>query len=397
MSEKSTQIAPVSSKRSALAHRSTEVLAKRGLHDLILPENAEKHSCLAAVSTADGWGFIDEKGNFIIEPKYSWAASYSDQRACFSYSEAAYHWRLISYSYRHCMRDADHLRFEFLYGHIFDRAKPGNVFGYLDPSGKEVIPPKFCCAEPFRQGLARVALNTGRGVGFIGVNGAFEIEPEFDEATNFNGEMSIVQKDEKYGVIDRHGRFVATPRFDYVWDFSEGLARARIGEKIGFIDTSGHFAIEPIFDGAWEFAEGLAPVEIDGNWGYIAADGHFSIYPIFSQASCFSGGTAEVDGWDSEAPFLINKDGDRIPSRYEQDVRLQSVSGLVRVYRAGLWGFANSSGEIVIPAAFQDAAEFSNGLARVANEQGLWGYINARGDIVIPMQFLNSRDFVDVD
>ncbi len=198
MSEPGSRNSLVPAQSVALARRATEALAKRGLNDLLPSMNAEKHRCLAAVSTTAGWGFIDKSGKFVIEPRYSWAASYSNKRACFSYSDWAYNWAFISYSYLHCMRDEDHLRFEFLYGQTPDPSKPSDVFGYLDPTGAEVIPPQFCCAEPFRQGVARVALKEKRGVGFIGIDGAFEIEPQFDEATNFEDGLAIICRDEKY-------------------------------------------------------------------------------------------------------------------------------------------------------------------------------------------------------
>lgn len=296
------------------------------------------------------------------------------------------------------MRDADHLRFEFLYGQTPDPSKPSDIFGYLDPSGKEVIAPQFCCAEPFRQGIARVAVKSSRGVGFVGIDGAFEIEPRFDEATNFEDGLAVVCENEKYGVLDRAGKFVATPRFDYVWNFSEGLARFRVGDKIGFIDQVGKIAIEPSFEGAWEFAEGLAPVQIDGNWGFIAKDGRFSIGPQFYSASSFSSGTAEVEDWESAGPYRVDRTGARVAEVDAQEgLASAKEPRLERSYRVGLWGFENEAGDLVIPAIFHSAGEFSNGLARVANEEGLWGYIDAKGEVLIPLQFSNCRDFVLVD
>lgn len=389
-------LVPVQS--SALATRDSASLAKRGLGDLHLLMDIEQHRCLATVSASAGWGFIDKSGKFVIEPRYSWAASYSNRRACFSYSDWAYHWQFISYSYLHCMRDEDHLRFEFLYGQTPDPSKPSDIFGYLDLYGKEIIPPQFCCAEPFREGLARVALKASSGVGFIGIEGVFEIAPQFDNATNFEDGLAIVSRDEKYGVVNRAGEFIVMPSFDYVWNFSEGLARFRVGEKIGYIGRDGKIMIEPRFDGACEFAEGLAPIQIDGSWGFITKDGQVAIEPTFYSASCFSGGTAEVEDWESEGSYRIERNGTRVVDfDSAEDPTSERRSSMERAYRAGLWGFENESGDLIIPAVFHSAGEFSSGLARVANEEDLWGYINTKGEVVIPLQFLDCRDFVFVD
>ena len=56
MSERDTQIALASSKRSTLARRAAEVLAKRGLDDLLVSVDGDEHRCLAAVSTTNDGG-----------------------------------------------------------------------------------------------------------------------------------------------------------------------------------------------------------------------------------------------------------------------------------------------------------------------------------------------------
>ncbi len=189
-----------------------------------------------------------------------------------------------------------------------------------------------------------------------------------------------------------------SPCFDYVWNFSEGLSRFRVGEKIGFIDQAGQVVIEPSFDGAWEFAEGLAPVQIDGSWGFITKGGQFSIEPSFFSAFSFSGGTAEVEDRESEGPYRIDHTGARVADVDTQEGPTSAgKSRLERAYRAGLWGFENEEGKLIIPAVFQSAGEFSSGLARVADEEGLWGYIDTEGKVEIPLQFADCRDFVLVD
>jgi len=56
-----------------------------------------------------------------------------------------------------------------------------------------------------------------------------------------------------------------------------------------------------------------------------------------------------------------------------------------------LWGFKNEQ-NIIIPAQFDYADEFSEGFAKV-KKNGKWGYINEKGKTVIPFQFAGASNF----
>lgn len=57
------------------------------------------------------------------------------------------------------------------------------------------------------------------------------------------------------------------------------------------------------------------------------------------------------------------------------------------------YGYANSSGEMIIPAQFKEAQLFYNGLARVKNDKDLYGFINETGEVVIPFKYNFADDF----
>lgn len=75
----------------------------------------------------------------------------------------------------------------------------------------------------------------------------------------------------------------------------------------------------------------------------------------------------------------------------------------LKIFRDGSkYGYQTKSGEVIIPATFDDARDFSGGLARVnigATRRvagpmgGKWGYIDEHGVAVIPIVFLFARDF----
>ncbi|HZW12228.1 MAG TPA: WG repeat-containing protein [Noviherbaspirillum sp.] len=76
-------------------------------------------------------------------------------------------------------------------------------------------------------------------------------------------------------------------------------------------------------------------------------------------------------------------------------VAAESDIAPVGTHRGGneKWGYANSRGEIVIPATFAYASEFTpNGLARVSVGQKS-GYIDKTGKFVIPAKYDHAEDF----
>jgi len=79
-------------------------------------------------------------------------------------------------------------------------------------------------------------------------------------------------------------------------------------------------------------------------------------------------------------------------NQYLYGIETQFGNGLARIETKQnnkiLYGFINTAGEIVIPAKYSDANQFTEGLAGVKDlKTQLWGYINLKGEVVIPCQF----------
>ena len=71
----------------------------------------------------------------------------------------------------------------------------------------------------------------------------------------------------------------------------------------------------------------------------------------------------------------------------------QNAPDSLPVIVEGKYGFISTSGELVIPATFEFAWRFSEGLASVWKD-GRAGYIDESGKFVIPPQFDYARAFV---
>ena len=255
---------------------------------------------------------------------------------------------------------------------------PGWVYGFIDESGRLVIPPPNFLSRygSFHEGLAKYS---DKGWGFINREGRIVIPAKFYEASDFSEGLSVVRVSEKhkFGYINQKGELAIPSQFDWARDFHGGLAAVKLSkDKYGFIDKTGKVALsEREWRDVGDFSEGLAAVKAEGtdnsvyvgskteNYGYIDRTGKFVIAPLFDRVQEFSEGRALF--------FQIGKN----PG----------------------YGFVDLKGKVVIKPEFEDAKSFSEGLAAVAikspGDEKLWGYINEEGQWVIKPQFQNVDSF----
>jgi hypothetical protein len=270
-------------------------------------------------------------------------------------------------------------------------------FGYIDRSGKIVIPAKFDRAEKFSEGLATVQI--GGKYGCIDLNGNMVILPQFNHYIyEFGNGLAAIQfenvpsKVGRLGYLDRTGRIVISDRFDQADKFSEGLAVVRIDSsnksRYGYINSKGKVVIPFRFLFASEFKNGLAKVEltegkidtIDRTGRLVAVSNVSPSSPLISTEPKFNNGLAWVTIGDRLG--YIDKTGKlAIPARYG-----------VTDYSKG----EPQSGRLVTKCGsnycFVAPSHFDRGLAPVMIPERCWwvgpetcysyGYINTSGKLV---------------
>ena len=164
-------------------------------------------------------------------------------------------------------------------GYIQVSKKTGN--GFIDKTGKEVVPCTFYNMFPFYENLAHY-LNK--------------------------------QEDGKYGVINRKGEIVVQPQNDAIEHFSNGMAVVSkiAGEtsKLGYIDNTGKEVIPTQYESARDFTkEGYALVGNNGNLFFIDKKGQKAAFPHLDELKNYSltefnNGFAKVTLEDGSNVFL---------------------------------------------------------------------------------------------
>ncbi len=314
------------------------------------------------------------------------------------------------------------------------RVMKDQKYGYVNPSGEEVIALQFDYALDFYDGHALVKTDgnwysidtTGNIVstiqdvsivstvseglatvligekwGYINTKGELVIAPEYEIAGDFHeGLAAVAIKKEisglQFGYIDTNGTMVIPALFENADRFYEGFAAVKESGKWSYVDKKGSLIIAPKYTDCQRFSNGLAAVEVNGKWGYINTRGKLVITPEFEYAHSFSDGMASYLK-NGSYHFLSEKT--KLPLTFYQvgdfSYGLAPVSTGSYGATQGTWGYLNKDAKLQIPTQFDDAYPFSNGLAAVLTD-GTWGFIDPTGEYVIPPRFEGIlQDFTD--
>ena len=153
------------------------------------------------------------------------------------------------------------------------KVKLNDKWGFIDKTGREVIPCKYDWVGNFNEGLAAVELN--EKYGYIDKTARELIPCKYDEAYSFSEGLAVVKLNNKYGFIDKTGREVVPFKYAWAGEFKEGLAPVQLNIKYGYIDKTGKEICPFKYDYAREFYGGLAQVLLNGKWGYIDKQGNW--------------------------------------------------------------------------------------------------------------------------
>ncbi len=145
----------------------------------------------------------------------------------------------------------------------FDGSGAKMLDGYIDTNGVVVIAPVYKSAGDFSEGLAQVSMNAeelpetaDRDLvafdrndrwGFIDTTGKVVIPFDFQRAGQFSGGVARVLQDGHWGYVNKAGQLVIPPQFEWVGDFCDGIAEVWLkgaeGPEIAFIDLQGRVIV----------------------------------------------------------------------------------------------------------------------------------------------------------
>ncbi|MCB0532708.1 MAG: WG repeat-containing protein [Lewinellaceae bacterium] len=225
----------------------------------------------------------------------------------------------------------------------------------------------------------------------------------------------LVMKDSLFGIMDGDLNFVVPLRDDVDITYSvEGLIAVRKNSFYGLCDTNWNWIVPPEYDRFSRFNDSLIYAKKGADLfflkrngdvfrtftgftrGYIMQEGHYlghslpdtflTVLDIYSQDTVF------------QRNFLKDVPDD-LATRYwkavlEYQYDDQKVGDWAVLKVADKYGFVKMDGSIAIPFDFDDAEQFSEGLAPVKKGDS-WGFIDTSGKTAIPFIYDEVGEFVN--
>ena len=175
------------------------------------------------------YGYINEKGNMVIEPQYHFANDFKNGYANIRESENYWQMRNLIDKNGKKIIQVDSIRKYYIYNCNFSENcfpfydRQTSKYGYMNDKCEIVILPQFGDARPFYNGMAAVLVSGDWG--YINHEGAIIIKPQYKEVSSFNNGYAEVKKGDKYALIDMKGE-VVTPWIElgFQYAFWEGGA-----------------------------------------------------------------------------------------------------------------------------------------------------------------------------
>lgn len=320
-------------------------------------------------------GYINTKGEIIIEPKFDDADPFSEGVAVV--------WN------------------------------ENGQFGLIDTEGNLIIPfGKYEEINDCSDGLVRVG--NGSLQGFVSKDDGEEvISCKYTSANDFKDGISAVSENEFDTIkcIDTNGNTLfETSKYGGIGDFSDGLAFVvdKASENWGYINKTGQEVIPCIYKGAIDFSEGLAAVNVGDGWIYIDQTGNTVIDTKYESAYEFNNGIAAVqclgsfengNGYISD--YINHKGESIVPDGYMASISGSFEYGLAPVekdtnnLREKDFRYIDSKGKFVL-GSYEDAQSFNGGIARIT-EQGTKKYIDTDGNVLYTVNLYEGSRSNDGD
>lgn len=193
------------------------------------------------------WGYININGEIVIEGKYTFAKDFYDDRAIvfiadYGDESLPFEERLINH-----------------YFLVID--KSGHIIGSPFNTILNII------YGDFREGYCMVQQldmfdRDYLAYKFIDKNGEYTTDFEMEEVTSFSNGYAGVKTEDGWVFVDPSFNIVSNEYYDDVYSFSEGYAAVKKGRKWGYIDTTFAQVIPYRFDEGGHFKNSLVPYKI---------------------------------------------------------------------------------------------------------------------------------------
>lgn len=226
-------------------------------------------------------------------------------------------------------------------GFTVARDEATGKYGYK-ANGIWIINPEYDRAEAFSESMA-VVRKDGK-YGYIDVSGRLVIPVKYQDAGSFSAGLAPVCLYGKYGYVDKSGEMVVPFKYSYAFPFSEGLAAVELNGKVAYIGPDGKTVIPYMLDSGKPFKDGIAEVTVDGQTKYMDKVGNIfdEVSEAFSSFSGFARHMIEekVNAWQKKGRYEKTADW---MARVNESTRQHMVDSLLGIAQSEYIAFMSKN------------------------------------------------------
>ncbi|MEJ8306425.1 WG repeat-containing protein [Saccharibacillus sacchari] len=163
----------------------------------------------------------------------------------------------------------------------------------------------------------------------------------------------------------------------------------------GYANTNGKTVIKAQYDEVKPFSEGLAAVQKGSLWGFVDKTGKVVVKPKYQQVGQgFSEGLAAVKISAGKWAYIDKTGKTAFAAAYDEAHDFSD--GMAAVWKkkgnSYVGGFIDAKGKEIVKPQYAMLNVYSEGLAPIM-QNGKWGYIDKKGKVVIKPQFDGAAPF----
>lgn len=244
----------------------------------------------ALVKREGKYGFLSDKGSFLLAPCYDKASPMmANSAAVLEDGE----WHMINAKGLVVAKTSSPVDSLSFISNGLVRISVNGKYTFVSSSlvVPETLP--FDYASNFKN--QRAAVKNGEKWAIISSNKEMITDYIFDDIlldefeTCINNGVIFAKRDGKYFMLNSNGEQISEQGFDAAYPFvTNEPAAVCLNGKWGFVNADGIMVIDPQYENAKSFSNGLAPVYEDGSWGYINSSNIYRISRQFYDCLPFS-------------------------------------------------------------------------------------------------------------
>lgn len=309
-----------------------------------------------AVKYKGYYGFINKNGKLVIDYQYIKAFDFKNGIA--KVTPDGKKWAIINKKGKYISQFYEKIN-DFDNGVAI--VKIGNYFGFINEQGK------FLSGwyEQIQQ-MDSLLYRVKKSDKFALVSAGYQVTKWYDNIERYNENYWIAQDGDKFAFLNKYGAYIVG-WYNKLWidPRNPEIILVKLNDKYGFYNIK-NFYISPLFD-SLVFNEGIAMVKSNNKYGFINLFGKQITNIEFDKATPFNNAIATIEKNDKVA--YINTEGKLIIDWIDKNVIVKNPPPGLYVVKVGdKYGFQTINGRRVIPAIYDYAEPFSEGLALVKFE-----------------------------